>query len=157
MNYLNLPDGFKFSNEKYVLKNDQGLDFLANIISPTGNVISLFGTQQFVGITAIDLMIKDYEKVTNNLKLKKKFNIKIGEISYPLYIIEGNDGTLIAQGVIENGQTFALITFLKQAGTNFKDYEQKNNVLSEMISIMRKNKWKSYCCIVVVALALHML
>lgn len=140
MENLILPEGFKLSKEKYTLKNDQGLDFIDNIITPTGNVISLFGTQQFIGFTAIDLMIKDYEKVTNNLKLKKKFNIKMGEISYPIYIIESSDGTLIAQAVVQNEKIFSLITFLKEKGANFKEYELKNPVLQEMISIMRKNK-----------------
>ena len=140
MENLILPEGFKLSKEKYTLKNDQGLDFIDNIITPTGNVISLFGTQQFIGFTAIDLMIKDYEKVTNNLKLKKKFNIKMGEISYPIYIIESSDGTLIAQAVVQNEKIFSLITFLKEEGANFKEYELKNPVLQEMISIMRKNK-----------------
>ena len=85
-------------------------------------------------------MIKDYEKVTNNLKLKKKFNIKMGEISYPIYIIESSDGILIAQAVVQNKKIFSLITFLKEEGANFKEYELKNPVLQEMISIMRKNK-----------------
>ena len=86
-------------------------------------------------------MIKDYQKVTNNLKLKKKFNIKIGEVSYPIYIIEGEEGILIAQAVIAKGeQTMALITFLQQKAENFKDYAQKNPVLDEMVAIMRKNK-----------------
>ena len=136
-----LPQGFHWAQERYNLKNDQGLDFVANIFSPKGNVISLFKAQQFVGFTAIDLMIKDYQKETNNLKLKKKFNIKIGEISYPIYIIEGDEGILIAQAVIAKGeQTMALITFLQQKGENFKDYAQKNPVLDEMVAIMRKNK-----------------
>ena len=141
MENLILPKGFAWARQRYNLKNDQGLDFVANIISKQGNVISLFKGQQFVGSTAIDLMIKDYKKVTDNLKLKKKFNIKLAGVVYPIYIIEGENNMLIAQSVIEKqGQTLSFITFINQKGENFSDYAQKNPVLNEIVEIMKVNK-----------------
>lgn len=140
MKNFELPNGFSWLKEEYVLKNDQGLNFVANILSPSGAVLSLFEAQQHLGSAGLDVMIHDYGKITNNLSMKKKFNIKLGEKSYPIYIIEGLQNSLFAQGVIEKEKLYVLISFLNENGKDFKDFSQKNPVLGDMVEIMRKNK-----------------
>ena len=135
---ISLPKGWKMSNESYTLKNDQGLNFVANLISPGNKVISMFKADKDLDISTFDLMIADYGEITDKLKLKKKFSMKFGEISFPIYIIESTDGALIAQGFTEHDDlVYSFVTFLDQAGKDYKEYCALNPVLKELASLMR--------------------
>ena len=135
---INLPKGWKTSNETYSLKNDQGLNFVANLVSPSKKVISLFKADKDLTISTFDLMIADYDKITNGLKLKKKFGLKFGEISFPIYIIESTDGAIIAQGFTQKDEeVYSFITFLDKTGNNYKEYCELNPVLGELASLLR--------------------
>lgn len=139
---FDLPHGWKRINETYQLKNDQGLDFVTNILSPSGRVVTVFKAQPLLGLPSFDKMINDYGEITVLLKLKKKFNIKMKEKTFPIYIIEGADGTIFAQAFFdtENKDVFSLLTCLETAGKNFKEYAQNNPVLNEIVSLLRVAK-----------------
>lgn len=134
-----LPSNWKAIDEKYQLKNDQGLDFVANIVAPCGKVVTVFKAQPLMGLAGFDQMISDYAEVTSALKLKKKFNIKMKDKSLPIYIIEGDDKSLFMQAFLqtENGDVFSLLTFLSEGGKSFKEYSQKNPVVSDVVSLLR--------------------
>lgn len=136
---FDLPSSWKIIDEEYQLKNDQGLDFVANIVAPCGRVVTVFMVQPLLGITGFDKMISDYAQVTPSLKLKKKFNIKLKESSLPIYIIVGEDNALFAQAFLQTagGEIYSLLTFLDEGGKSFKEYSQKNPVLSQLVSLMR--------------------
>lgn len=137
-----LPLNWKVIDEKYQLKNDQGLDFVANVVAPCGRVVTVFMAQPLLGLSSFDKMISDYAQVTPSLKLKKKFNIKMKEKSLPIYIIVGENDALFAQAFLqtETGEIYSLLTFLEEGGKTFKEYSQKNPVLGELVSLMRAVK-----------------
>lgn len=134
-----LPADWKRLDEEYQLKNDQGLDFVANIVAPCGKVVTVFKAQSLLGIESFDRMISDYAQVTPTLKLKKKFNIKTNEKSFPIYVIEGQDNALFAQAFLqtEDGAIYSLLTFLDESGKNFKEYSQKNPILGNIVSLLK--------------------
>lgn len=137
-----LPTGWKFVDETYQLKNDQGLDFVANVVAPCGRIVTVFKAQPLLGLASFDKMISDYAQVTSGLKLKKKFNIKMKEKSLPIYIIVGEENSLFAQAFLttEDGAIFSLLTYLDESGKNFKEYSQKNPILGELVSLLRVAK-----------------
>ncbi len=137
---LVLPFGWRELNEKYELKNDQGLDFVANVLSSSGNVISVFKAKKGLKIKTFEMMIEDYGQVTTSLKLKKKFNIKIGEDLYPIYIIAGQNDILMAQMFIEKDGLFSLVCTLNEGGKNFEEYSKKSPVLNDLVSLIRRNR-----------------
>lgn len=141
-NMFALPTGWALINEKYQLKNDQGLDFVANIVAPCGKVVTVFKAQPLLGIASFDRMISDYAEVTPSLKLKKKFNIKLKDKSLPIYIIVGENNSIFAQCFVdsEDGTVFSLLTYLDECGKSFKEYAGKNPVLNELVSLMRMVK-----------------
>lgn len=137
-----LPSNWKILDEKYQLKNDQGLDFVANAVAPCGRVVTVFMAQPLLGLSSFDKMISDYAQVTPSLRLKKKFNIKMKNKSLPIYIIAGEENSLFAQAFLqtEAGEIYSLLTFLDDGGKTFKEYSQKNPVLGELVSLMRAAK-----------------
>ncbi len=135
---INISKGWKISEEKYLLNNDQGLSFIANLISPNNCVISLFEAEEGLGLFAFDLMIADYNKITDELKLKKKFSMKFSQFTFPIYIIEGKNGQLFAQGFIEKEEkVYSFITFLEKAGKDYKEYVSLNPSLRDLAQLMR--------------------
>lgn len=135
---IKLPNGWKVSDEKYLLKNDQGLTFIANLISPKNKVISLFEAEEGLGLYSFDAMLSDYSKITEQLKLKKKFSMKFSESAFPIYIIEGKDGELFAQGFVQReSKIYSFITFLEKSGKNYQEYLSLNPVLGELVALMR--------------------
>lgn len=134
-----LPTGWRLIDEKYQLKNDQGLEFVANIVAKCGKVVTVFMAQPLLGLASFDKMIADYAQVTSTLKLKKKFNIKLKEKSFPIYIIVGEGGSEFAQAFLqtESGEIYSLLTFIDESGKSFKEYSEKNPVLSEIVSLLR--------------------
>lgn len=136
---LTLPSGFKILDEKYSLANDQGLKFLCNLLSQS-NVISVFKADEGVGMNAFDMMIRDYSQITPSLALKKKFNVRLGEKTYPIYIIGGENGSLMAQGFLEKDGVYCFVASLAKAGKNYSEYKKLNPAIDLIVSIMRCNR-----------------
>lgn len=137
---FNLPSGWKISKDRYELKNDQGLTFLLNLVSPKGNVVSLFQAEKGLSANTFNIMINDYSQITDALKLKKKFKLKFQDVEKIIYIIEGKDGSLFAQSFIENpGGVFSFITFLNKAGKDYKEYCFLNPVISDISALLKVN------------------
>ena len=85
MTDFKIPKGYIKLKEKYELSNDQNLKFEFNALSPQGTVISVFLAKE--KLDTYDRMIRDYGSVTQNLEMKKKFSLKIGEKQAYIYII----------------------------------------------------------------------
>ncbi len=135
-----LPFGWKVLDEKYDLKNDQGLLFVANVLTAKGFVVSIFEAEKGLKLKTFDMMISDYKKITPSLRLKKKFNLKIKDITYPIYIIEGENGNLSMQFFMEKEKIFSFVTSLTYPGKTFEEYRTKNPVIGEVISLLKGAK-----------------
>lgn len=87
---LKLLKGWKKTDEKYALDNDQGLTNVDNLVCPCGETISLFKVEEepTLGRHMFDKMLRDYSKITSNLKLLYVGKFKIKENNLSSYIIK---------------------------------------------------------------------
>ena len=134
---LILPKGFSALEERYELSNDQNLQFHENVLSPSGAVISVFEAKE--DMQTYDKMIRDYANVTENLQMKKKFSIKIGEKQCYIYIIGKAD--FLAQGFIQvRGKLFSFVTSLQNLGKNYAETKAANPSFADLVELMRTVK-----------------
>ncbi len=139
---INLPKNWEKIKVKYDIKNQQGLSFVSNFLTSNNNILSLFVAEEGLGLISFDLMLKDYSVITSDFKLKKKFNVNYSSsatpIQFPIYIVEGKGRDLFAQCFFEvNGYVYSLVTFLNEGGKDFKEYEEKNSALKDMVEFLK--------------------
>ena len=137
---LVLPKGWKRTTEKYQLQNDQRLENLDNLICPSQETVSLFkiNEDKDLGLYMFEKMLKDYSKITTNLKLLYigKINIKKNNIS--IYIIrEKFSSKYLAHVlfVLEN-TLYALIFNIKDYKPSLKQMLESNITLKEVINLL---------------------
>lgn len=139
MSLLNfsLPKGYKLLKEKYSLNNDQNLRFVCNLLSPCGSVITVFEAKE--SLETYDKMIKDYSNVTQNLQMKKKYNLKIGERVCPIYVI-GKD-TFLAQAFLEiRGTLYSFLSGVDTFGENYSQTKQNSPAFESLVNLLRAIK-----------------
>ena len=129
-----LPSNFKVLEEKYELANDQNLQFYVNLVSDKGTVITVLKAKE--DLETYDKMIRDYEKITDNLQMKKKFKINMGENQIALYII-GKENCLAQAFVQIKGELFSFLTSLEFVGKNYAETKNHDKAFQDLIELLR--------------------
>ena len=157
---LKLLKDWKRSKDIYSLNNDQKMKNIDNLISPCGTVVSVFLIEEDpnVGLFMFDKMFKDYEKITNNLKLLIRGKVKIKEVLIPVYIIKEKDAKKLVAHVFfsTEDKLYCLIFNLDKQERSLKASISSNISFRQTLKFVEANLWKSFCYIHVVARAAHM-
>lgn len=158
---LKLLPNWKYSKEIYNLKNDQNMKNIGNLVSPCGKVVSVFFVDEDpkVGLFMFNKMLRDYNKITRNLKLLMTGKIKVKERIVSAYIVMNKDiKTKIVHLFFEKEDKLYILIF------NIESYKRKlmeninlNDVFMESINLIKENLWKRCFCIHVVGHAAHKL
>ena len=134
MTDFKIPKGYIKLKEKYELSNDQNLKFEFNALSPQGTVISVFLAKE--KLDTYDRMIRDYGSVTQNLEMKKKFSLKIGEKQAYIYII-GKD-SFLAQAFFEvRGQLFSFLTSIEKFERDYQTLKASSQAFLALVNFLR--------------------
>ena len=80
------------------------------------------------------------KKITPNLLLKKKYNIKIGERVYHIYIVTAGKDYFAQAYVDMNGGQVCFIASLSNPADKFDELKSQNPILNDFVTIMRGAK-----------------
>ncbi len=137
-----LPEDYEVTQDKYDLINGQGFINKENYLSKDGKVISFFEIhrepdeflENYLALT------ERYKKVTDKYELVNKFNIKLNEFIFPVFVIKGYHDRLIynIHVFINCGDCLGcFMIILKSYDEDTKALMKKEPLFADLIKILR--------------------
>jgi len=136
-NQITLKKDWKVLKEKYAVKNDQGLKFVDNLVSPSGEVVTLFACTED-DVRLYDKMLRDYSKITPNLKLLLASKLKHNEDIINVYVIREivSKKAMCHMFFIFKNKLYAAIFNLKHYFPSTKKIMENNIVIKEFLDLL---------------------
>lgn len=137
-----LPNWQK-TTEIYSLKNDQKMQNIYNLIAPCKRVISVFFVDEEpkLGFHMFDRMIRDYDEITDNLKLLKAGQLEINEKEVKVYFVqETKSNVVIAHLFFEKeDKLYAFVFSIDLFDKNITKTVKENVMFLETLKLLKEN------------------
>ena len=140
---LKLLKNWERVNEIYPLKNDQGLKNIDNLLAPCKKVVSVFFVDEKpkTGLGVFDRMIRDYKKITPNLKMSLAGKLKVKENILPIYIIRNTQTSDFMAHIFfeKEDKLFVLIFGIEKYERQIVKIAGKNPVFLQTVKLLEEN------------------
>jgi len=136
-NQITLKKDWKVLKEKYAVNNDQGLEFVDNLVSPSGDVVTLFACTED-DVRLYDKMLRDYKKITSNLTLLIASKIKRKDDIINMYVVREkiSKNAICHMFFVFKNKLYAAIFNLKYYFPSTKKIMENNIVIKEFLDLL---------------------
>ena len=142
MEFKLLPNWEK-STEIYTLRNDQQMRNIYNLITPCKKVVSVFLVEEEpkLGLHMFNRMIRDYDEITDNLKLLKAGTLTIKESDVSVYFVQETTSKNIMVHLFfeKEDKLYAFIFTIDEFDKNITKMVKNNKVFLETLRLLEEN------------------